>query len=1056
MTGFASSLDGKRGVLLVELVSDGRRPATYAVPGGLLEPDERWTYALSGPSADAEPTTHAVPAALLGAAREWQEEVHGLTGDAARLAGEQLVLDAMADGRVTGTYGDVLASRHAAYVIMLKASADLDDAKRAFVANAEAASAIVISVERLEAGDSKLATASDGRVIHLREKIGHQRVCALRALPLDAPQDWWLARPASATVPEASAAVFPLRHERLPETEAASLQQSLAQRPPCSGTSSGEHVWLRCPSCMLLIESPTFHEVAVCAVCGVERPQPGPFCGGCSDIELSLAATASVAVASAGIMLPSTCPGSHDGMHKWLQCPSCLLLVESSTFAGHATCAVCALIIWIGDPFCGGCSDTELPLASVTNNDGAPASGPQVVAASPPQLPRCNMMTCRATPAPQDIERLIPCDYCQWGHQTPGCDNEPATCDAWTCSEGSPPCPIGMNHSCFCNDGAEVAARTALSDAASPPRPPRRKTVTFSDDVTIVEFAINPPTPVTEARQAASWTHAWTEDWRRRYPSAATLDERPGESWLQAMLYWVDAGSGTQVWFMDANGQWHDDREDRQAHAALPMYLLMRAICSEWRTEVAYFNPRVAFLGRLEQYFIGRRTQHRMESRRLAQHSAHAIASADVWVPKATSIANRATADTASTPLAALSSRTRGHTIRYSDSPFLAPSLGQYLSAATVGKPKPVTNVTNRNVPATAPPALHRSQSSTTLYDGEYMLPLPDDFNWPSITHFALYEHVGNMRESWRARGYTSASVADRPCILPPSPGCFHFIGQVYDFISALPYSIFFQSSHVECGPASWSSHKTWPAKILDGRMLEAGEELLYVASIGLHSLAEQPHTAHEHTLGPPSQIINANEHGGANKTWCLWARNVGFIEPSNMVPPEQQHEALSAAAGSPQQKMMLRSPTSREMADAITASVDAQLPALSQLNFSLKQRTLLARSTRSGGVPSTTTSASSRPRTRRSSQLRYSTPSAPRRALSFCQSHRRQAGRCSSYPSKRGKPSASSWPRYQVTRCKSKARAPFSASASSRSTCTACATPSVTSWSPSRGIAAQ
>ena len=99
------------------------------------------------------------------------------------------------------------------------------------------------------------------------------------------------------------------------------------------------------------------------------------------------------------------------------------------------------------------------------------------------------------------------------------------------------------------------------------------------------------------------------------------------------------------------------------------------------------------------------------------------------------------------------------------------------------------------------------------------------------------------------------------------SVGCFHVIGQVYNFICVLPYPTFFQSSHVECGPASCWSHLTRRGRprFFDGRMLEgqAAEEVLYVACVGEHSLAEQPHTAtHEHTIGPPSQVMfNANEH---------------------------------------------------------------------------------------------------------------------------------------------------------------------------------------------------
>ena len=90
--------------------------------------------------------------------------------------------------------------------------------------------------------------------------------------------------------------------------------------------------------------------------------------------------------------------------------------------------------------------------------------------------------------------------------------------------------------------------------------------------------------------------------------------------------------------------------------------------------------------------------------------------------------------------------------------------------------------------------------------------------------------------------------MADRRSSIPPSDGCYHFVGQVYNLIQVVPYPIEVQTNHVECGAATWSSWKTWPQKLLDGRMREAAEELLYV--------------------------FNAYEHGEPNKTWCVWIRN--------------------------------------------------------------------------------------------------------------------------------------------------------------------------------------
>ena len=706
MTGYASSLEGKRGILLIEL-SESCRPARatrcYAVPGGFLTPQEQQTVNLS----DIASLAHT-PTALLGAAREWQEEVHGLTGEAARAAGKHMIADAVTTGRITGPFGDVHTSGHAAYVIELAENDDLDSVHRSFVVNSEATSAIIVSVDKLRAGNATCTTSVQGSVILLREKIGHRRVVALRSLPQSATLAWWQTRAADMRV---------------------------------------------------------------------------------------------------------------------------------MTYADYTA---------------------ELAV------------------------------------------------------------------DA-------------QNH----EDHSYVEPK--------PSRSPHRKTVSFADDVTTIEFVVAAPTPPDNEALAAdevskvAWdaerlSDAITDRWIRDSPAAVVLAQfqDPSVSWMQPMLNWIDTGCSNQVWKLGIDGLWYDDRADKHGHEALPLYLRLRATCWEWRTAVSHFNPRVAFLGRLEQYLIGKRAQHDIDVKRTVQclEDTHNKADDGVWAPSATSIVNRAAAASASTPLAALGSRTSGHTVRYSDSAFLAHSLGHHLQIVNAATRKPVVNTTKRRVPSSPPPSVVRLRPDTTRCDREYQLPLPSDFEWPNISHFAFYEHVGNMRESWRALGYVSASVADRPTLIPPSPGCYHFVGQVYDFIRALPYPIFFQSSHVECGPASWSSHKTWPTKILDGRMLEAAEELLYIACVGKHSLAEQPHTAHEHTIGPPSQVINANEHGGANKTWCLWAREIGFIEPTQMVDPDQQHEALSAASGTSQEKMMLRSVTSRQMADAITASVNAQLPTWPNMDF--------------------------------------------------------------------------------------------------------------------------
>lgn len=310
--------------------------------------------------------------------------------------------------------------------------------------------------------------------------------------------------------------------------------------------------------------------------------------------------------------------------------------------------------------------------------------------------------------------------------------------------------------------------------------------------------------------------------------------------------------------------------------------------------------------------------------------SEHAhVEAPEVWRPRQNSVAARAAAaavrmDTGARELKAPQ--------RFAESTSLAQGMGHYLSAPEqrlqykppCPPPAPPTVQEQAILRAERPINLCMPTYEGPLFANEFRLPLDASFEWPHITRFAFYEDKGCLRESWRARGYISCSVADRPTQIEPSDGCYHFIAQVYDFVAVFPYPIDVQTSHVECGPASWSSWKSWAQKLLDGRMREAGEEVVWIASIGNRAGAEQPHTAHESTIGVPTQVINANEHGGADKTWCLWLRNIGSIAPTVLVPEAERHEVLSKARGNKEEVMLARSRTSRQMADALTAAIDA------------------------------------------------------------------------------------------------------------------------------------
>ena len=47
-------------------------------------------------------------------------------------------------------------------------------------------------------------------------------------------------------------------------------------------------------------------------------------------------------------------------------------------------------------------------------------------------------------------------------------------------------------------------------------------------------------------------------------------------------------------------------------------------------------------------------------------------------------------------------------------------------------------------------------------YPREYVLPVPHDFEWPRVEHFAFYDHTGNFPRAWSEIGWPGISVADR------------------------------------------------------------------------------------------------------------------------------------------------------------------------------------------------------------------------------------------------------------------------------------------------------
>ena len=249
-----------------------------------------------------------------------------------------------------------------------------------------------------------------------------------------------------------------------------------------------------------------------------------------------------------------------------------------------------------------------------------------------------------------------------------------------------------------------------------------------------------------------------------------------------------------------------------------------------------------------------------------------------------------------------------------------------WLDQAEAASASRATNREPKDPTATPPPPREepgRAEHDVPLmgepprHPREIMLPVPENFVFPEFAFIAFYEHTGEEREANAAvLNQPTCSVADRRSVLPPSEGCYHFIGKVQDFIAVFPHPIRRQTNHVTCGWANWASWRTWAAKILDGSMRRAAEEFLWINCLGDRSWGEQPPTAHQHTIGPPTFTMNGNQHGAANKTYCIWARNCPEVPPSDKVPKTQQWSEL-AVSGTPEQKTIKRSYWPRNVAMA-------------------------------------------------------------------------------------------------------------------------------------------
>ena len=133
-------------------------------------------------------------------------------------------------------------------------------------------------------------------------------------------------------------------------------------------------------------------------------------------------------------------------------------------------------------------------------------------------------------------------------------------------------------------------------------------------------------------------------------------------------------------------------------------------------------------------------------------------------------------------------------------------------------------------------------------------------------------------------------------------------------FVAVYPHPIGIQTNNVTCSYSNVASAATWKSKISSGEMLASAEEFLWINHIGDRSAGEQPPSAFEFLIGPPSFTVNALDHFATrDKTWCWWTRGLPKVPLGRRTP---DHKQLPRRSGSsPERRMLVRTETELQFA---------------------------------------------------------------------------------------------------------------------------------------------
>ena len=179
----------------------------------------------------------------------------------------------------------------------------------------------------------------------------------------------------------------------------------------------------------------------------------------------------------------------------------------------------------------------------------------------------------------------------------------------------------------------------------------------------------------------------------------------------------------------------------------------------------------------------------------------------------------------------------------------------------------------------------------------------------PQYDHVQFMESSGAFALPLASMGFQTASVCNRPPSFVLGPNQDHYVMDVYDWLAGYPHTLRSTASSPTCTYGSWARHNLWPEAVLDGSLRHNVEEVCFLKHVSPLAKVEQGGGAVGDILGKPEITDNANNHGGYDKTMCIFCKGpFGRVEPTDVVPLAMRGRVPTRPGSSPDERSEARS----------------------------------------------------------------------------------------------------------------------------------------------------